>query len=107
MLFINAVEHFEKGKRQNRLRSEDIEKIIDTYKYRREEDRYSRRVSMEEIEENNFNLNISRYDSTAKPEEPIDLSEVNANLRSLEEKIGAARNRHNEFLKELGLPPLI
>ena len=49
VLFINASEHFEKGKRQNQLRDEDIDKIIETYQFRKEEERYSRRMPMEEI----------------------------------------------------------
>jgi type I restriction enzyme M protein len=106
VLFINASEHFEKGKRQNRLRSEDIEKIISAYQYRKEEERYSRRVSMEEIASNEYNLNISRYISTAKPEEEIDLKAVHSELVVLEKKIVDATTKHNEFLKELGLPLL-
>lgn len=104
VLFINASEYFEKGKRQNILREEDIEKIVDTYQYRKEENRYSRRVSMEEIEENAYNLNISRYVSIAKEEEKIDLQAVNEQLIGIEEKINEAREKHNKFLKELGLP---
>ncbi len=65
MLFINAAEHFVKGKRQNQLTSEHLTKIIATYQFRKEEPRYSRRVEMDEIERNDFNLNISRYISTA------------------------------------------
>ena len=103
VLFINASEHFEKGKRQNRLREDDIEKIVETYQYRKEEERYSRRVSMAEIESNNYNLNISRYISTATAEEEIDLTAVHADLLNLEERIVNATNKHNEFLKELGL----
>ena len=106
VLFINASEHFEKDKRQNKLRSEDIKKIVDTYQYRKEEKRYSRRVSMEEIEKNDFNLNISRYVSTALPEVQIDLLEENKKLLALEESIVESTNKHNEFLKELGLPTL-
>jgi len=106
VLFINAAEHFEKGKRQNQLLPEHIDKIIDTYQYRREEPRYSRRVGMEEIEQNDFNLNISRYVSTAEAEEEIDLASIHAELVSLEQKRKAALERHNEFLKELGLPLL-
>jgi type I restriction enzyme M protein len=49
VLFINAAEHFEKGKRQNRLREEDIEKILKTYQFRKEEERYSKRIPMERI----------------------------------------------------------
>lgn len=108
VLFINAAgpEHFEKGKRQNQLRSEDIDKIIKTYQHRKEEPRYSRRVGMEEIERNDFNLNISRYVSTAEAEEDIPLAFVHAELVSLEQKRKAALDNHNAFLKELGLPPL-
>lgn len=106
VLFINASEHFEKGKRQNKLQPEHIEKIVDTYKNRSEEERYSRRVSMEEIEKNDCNLNISRYISTATPEEIIDLQATHSELVDLEKNIINATSKHNEFLKELGLPLL-
>jgi len=106
VLFINAAEHFEKGKRQNRLRPEDIDKILDTYQFRKEEDRYSMRVSMERIEKEGYNLNISRYISTAQAEEEIDLQGVNEELLSLEQNIEKAKDKHNAFLKELGLPSL-
>ncbi len=106
MLFINASEHFEKGKRQNILLPGHIDKIIDTYQHRKEEERYSRRVSMEEIEENGFNLNISRYVSTALPEPQIDLDEVFETLQTLKNKRAVAQEQHNSYLKALGLPPL-
>jgi type I restriction enzyme M protein len=107
VLFINASEYYEKGKRQNQLLEKHIEKIIDTYQYRKADDpRYSKRVSMEEIEKNNYNLNISRYVSTAMDEVVIDLGDVHGQLQTLEGKIAAAKKKHNEFLKELGLPPL-
>ena len=106
VLFINASEHFEKGKRQNRLLPEHIKKIVSTYQHRTKEERYSRRVSMKEIEKNDYNLNISRYVSTAKPEPKVDLKQVNNELITLEDKTIASTNAHNEFLKELGLPPL-
>ncbi len=103
VLFINASEHFEKGKRQNRLWQDDIDKIVETYQFRKEEERYSRRVSMAEIESNGCNLNISRYISTATAEEEIDLKALHADLLNLEERIVNATNKHNEFLTELGL----
>lgn len=105
VLFINASssENFEKGKRQNTLRKEDVTKIVETYQYRKDVERYSRRVSMCEIKENDYNLNISRYVSTAKEEALIDLSEVHKQLAAIDDKIEDARNRHNAFLKELGL----
>lgn len=108
VLFINASsdEHFEKGKRQNNLLSENIKKIIDTYQYRREEDRYSRRVGMAEIEKNDFNLNISRYVSTAEPEKQINLGSVHTKIEAAEELIRKTTQKHNVFLAELGLPPL-
>lgn len=104
VLIINASEYFEKGKRQNTLLPEHIDKIIETYQYRREDDKkYSRRVSMEEIEKNGYNLNISRYVSTAPEEEIVDLEEVRQELEKIENEIKNAKDRHNEFLKELGL----
>ena len=106
VLFINASEHFEKIKRQNALRPEDIDKIVDTYQYRKEEERYSRRVSMEEIEKNDFNLNISRYVSTAEPESAIDLAAVHAQLGDIEKRIFESAKKHNQYLEELGLPPV-
>jgi type I restriction enzyme M protein len=106
VLIINASEHFEKGKRQNYLNPEHIEKIVDTYQHRKEEKRYSRRVEMEEIEENDYNLNISRYVSTAKPEPRIDLSATHKQLVEIEKEIRESTAKHNEFLEELGLSPL-
>jgi type I restriction enzyme M protein len=106
VLFINAAEHFEKGKRQNHLLDTHIDKIVDTYQYRNEIERYSRRVSMAEIEKNDYNLNISRYISTAVAEKEIKLDEVNTSLVDIEKKILEAKNRHNAFLRELGLHDL-
>jgi len=106
VLFINAAEHFVKGKRQNQLSEEHIAKIIDTYKNRTEAPRYSRRVEMAEIEKNDFNLNISRYISTAVGEAEIDLQATNAELVEIETAINTATGKHNDFLKELGLPLL-
>ena len=103
VLFINAVDYFEKGKRQNNLLPENIDKIVETYKDRKEEIRYSRRVSMDEIIKNEFNLNISRYVSTSLDEEIIDLKEVNKKLVDLDKDITKARETHNKYLKELGV----
>jgi type I restriction enzyme M protein len=106
VLFINASEHFEKGKRQNRLRDEDIDKIVETYQFRKEEERYSKRIQMERIKEEGYNLNISRYISTAIAESEIDLAATHGNLEIIENTIQKATIKHNEFLEELGLPPL-
>ena len=106
VLFINASELFEKGKRQNRLNKDHIRKIVDTYRYREEEDRYSRRVQLEEIRANDYNLNVSRYISTAIPDKKIDLIEEQGKLVNIENDISKAKEIHNNFLKELGLPTL-
>lgn len=106
VLFINAAEHFAKGKRQNQLTDDHIGKIVDTYKFRREEDRYSKRVSMERIAEEGYNLNISRYISTAEQEPEIDLSGTHETLVELDKQTREATAKHNAFLQELGLPLL-
>jgi type I restriction enzyme M protein len=106
ILFINASEYFEKGKRQNQLTDDHIAKIIETYQYRKEEERYSRRVEMRKIVANAYNLNISRYVSTAQHEPEIDLAATHCELIEIEKSIQRATAKHNGFLKELGLSPL-
>lgn len=107
VLIINASEYFEKGKRQNTLLPMHIDKIIDVYQYRKEDDKkYSRRISMEEIEKNGYNLNISRYVSNAPEEEVVNIEKVRQELEKIEEEIKEAKKKHNVFLKELGLKEL-
>lgn len=104
VLFINASEQYKPGKRQNYLGKTHIDRIVETYQFRPEHiERYARRVSMEEIEKNGYNLNISRYVSTSEDEVQIDLKEVNKKLTSINESIKTNTDKHNEFLKELGL----
>lgn len=111
VLFINAAEHYKSGKRQNTLREgengepNDIKKIVETYQFRPGHiERYARRVSIEEIEKNGYNLNISRYVSTSEDELQIDLKKVNKKLASINDSIKSNTEKHNKFLKELGLP---
>ena len=108
ILFINASseENYEKSTRQNRLRDVDVEKIVEVYKYRREEESYSRCVSMKEIERSEYNLNISRYVSTSKPEPKIDILEVDKELAAAEHTGYLTMIRSNLFLEELGLPKM-
>jgi type I restriction enzyme M protein len=61
---------------------------------------------MERIAKEGYNLNISRYISTAVAEEEIVLKGTHADLVSIEKDINTAVLKHNEFLKELGLPTL-
>lgn len=108
ILFINASseEHYEKGKRQNNLRPEDVNDIVKVYKSRQTISRYSREVSLSEIKDNGYNLNITRYVNLSKDEEKVDLAEVHKRLEEIEKDIIKARDEHNAFLAELGLPPL-
>ena len=108
ILFINASseEHYEKGKRQNYLREEDVDDIIKAYKSRATISRYAREVSLKEIKENGYNLNITRYVNLSKDEEIIDLKKVSEQLDEIEKEIIKARDLHNSFLEELGLPKL-
>lgn len=97
-----------KGKRQNQLTEEHISRIVETYQQRpkKEVPRYARRVSMKEIAENDCNLNISKYVSTAQDEAVIDPEAVHAQLVEIEGTIRKATAKHNDFLRELGLPVL-
>jgi type I restriction enzyme M protein len=108
VLFINAAEDFAKGKRQNQLSDEHVGRIVETYQQRPEQpvERYARRVPMQEIIDNDYNLNISRYVTTAETEREVDIGRVHAELEAIELQIAAAKKRHNAFLMELGLPPL-
>lgn len=106
VLFINAAEHFVKGKRQNQLTDENIAKIIATYQFRTEDDRYSKRIGMDRIAKEGYNLNISRYISTAEQGVAIDLAATHRSLVEIEKRLRNSTAKHNGFLKELGLPPL-
>ena len=103
VLFINAAELYEKGKKQNVLTEEHIDKIVETYRTRAEEERFSRRVSLKEIKENDFNLNITRYVSLEQEEVQINLEKNHELLTSIDEKIAKSKEKLNAFLKELGL----
>lgn len=103
VLFINAAEHYSKDKKQNTLLPEHIDKIVETYRDRKEEDRYSRRVSLREIVDNDYNLNITRYVSLAQEEAPVNLSENHGKLVEIEKSLAESRAQFNSYLKELGL----
>jgi type I restriction enzyme M protein len=103
VLFIDASKHFEKVKNQNVLREEDIEKIIDTYTSRKEEDKYSYKASLQEIKENDYNLNIPRYVDTFEEEEVIDLHRVSDDLKALEDDMKATNETIATFCRELNI----
>ena len=104
---MRRAEHFEKGRRQNYLTDEHIEKIIAAYQQRPTNiERYARRVEIDEIRANDCNLNMSRYVSTAQQEVAVDLPGTHEELVEIEKQIREATAKHNALLKELGLSPL-
>ena len=103
ILFIDASKGFEKVKNQNKLRPEDIEKIVNTYANREEIEKYSHKASLEEIEENDFNLNIPRYVDTFEEEEPIDLDEVVDELDRIDLEMEKVDVEIKKYCDELGI----
>lgn len=103
ILFIDASNEFEKGKNQNRLTNENINKIIKTYQDRVDVDKYAHVAPFEEIKENEYNLNIPRYVDTFEEEQAIDLDEVNKLLEQDKKEIAALETEINEQLRILGI----
>lgn len=103
VLFIDASREFEKVKTQNKLRYEHIEKIVNTYRERKEIDKYSHCATLDEIRENDYNLNIPRYVDTFEEEAPIDIKQVMADIKSLEAQRADLDAQIDGYLKELGL----
>jgi type I restriction enzyme M protein len=102
VLFIEASREFKEGSAQNYLREEDVKKIAAAFKAFKDVDKYARVVGLEEIEKNDFNLNISRYVETAEAAERVEVAHALQKLRELEKKRGEAEARMNAYLKELG-----
>ncbi|MPX98134.1 type I restriction-modification system subunit M [Salinivibrio sp. VYel6] len=102
VLFIDASREFQPGKNQNQLSDDNIAKVVDTYKQRDTRDKYSYVASLEEIQENDFNLNIPRYVDTFEEEEEIDLMAVQAERKEIEAEIAKLNEQMDGYLKELG-----
>ena len=105
VLFIDASgeEHYEKGKNQNLLREQDIERIVETYEKRETIDKYSYVATLDEIKENDYNLNIPRYVDTFEEEEPVDMEAVKENIVNIKKEIQEVEAQMEKYLKELGL----
>ena len=103
ILFIDASKDFIKGKNQNSLSEEAIEKIVQTYVDRQDIEKYAHAASPEEVRENDYNLNIPRYVDTFEEEEEIDLVEVNRQLAEDNKEIAAREAEIAEQLKVLGV----
>ncbi|MFZ1699749.1 MAG: type I restriction-modification system subunit M [Pyrinomonadaceae bacterium] len=110
VLFIDASQHFESVKTQNRLRESDIDRIVDSYRKFNAgelsagvvEDKYSYVATIEEIEENDFNLNIPRYVDTFEEEAEIDIALVQKEIELLEAELNNVQLDLEKYLKELG-----
>jgi len=102
VLFIDASREFKVGKNQNQLSDENIAKAVDTYKQRDTRDKYSYLATLDEIRENDFNLNISRYVDTFEEEEEIDLMVVQAERKEIEARIAKLNEQMDGYLRELG-----
>ena len=103
ILFIDASKEFEKVKTQNKLRQEHIDKIVSTYRERKEIEKYSHCASLQEIKDNDYNLNIPRYVDTFEEEEEIDIKAVMSEIKELEAKRAELDAQIDVYLKELGI----
>ena len=111
VLFIDSSKHYDSGKNRNRLREKDVKKIVDTYKKFNEgsletgvaEEKYSYVAPFEEIEENEFNLNIPRYVDTFEEEPEINIESVQGKINDLESDLAKVKKELNQYLKQLGI----
>lgn len=101
VLFIDASKEFTKGKNQNKLTKENIDKIVNTYKKREDIEKYAHVASFDEIKENDFNLNIPRYVDAFEEEEPIDIVDLSNEIVSLNEEIAQSEKEFLKLLDEL------
>lgn len=106
VLFIDASNNFKKEKNKNILMQEHVDKIIETYKERKETDKYSHVATLKEIKDNDYNLNIPRYVDTFEEEEQIDLEQVRLNLNNTDKEIEDITKEINQYLQELGEPEI-
>jgi len=103
VLFIDASQYYEKVKTQNKLRPEDVDRIVSTYRERSEQEKYSHVADMDELKSNGYNLNIPRYVDTFEAEEAVDLSAVAKELHALEQGMKATDAELAGYCKELGI----
>ena len=103
VLFIDASQHFDKVKTQNVLREDHINKIIETYRGRLEENKYSKRASLQLIADNDYNLNIPRYVDTFEAEESIDINAIANEIKDLDVNIAETNKILADFCKQLNI----
>ncbi len=104
VLFIDASREFDKDKNQNSISEEEhIPKILKTYRERKEVEKYAHVATLEEIQENDYNLNIPRYVDTFEEEEPVDLEATKQNIAKIESELSKVKKQMQGYLEELGL----
>ena len=106
ILFIDGSNDFVKDGNKNKLRDEDIEKIVSTFDAFEDVEKYATVVDVETIKENDCNLNISRYVDTTEEEEQVDIQKVLGEIAELEKKEADTKDKLNGYLKELGFDVL-
>ena len=103
IVFIDASKEYDKGKNQNNLRNEDINKIVEAYNNRKEIEKYCHIANFEEIKENDFNLNIPRYVDTFEEEEKVNMYEIMKEIDSLENELVGIKQVINDYLNKLNI----
>lgn len=102
VLFIDASNGFVKDGNKNRLREEDITKIIEVFDTFEDKEKYARVVDLDTIKDNDYNLNISRYVDTTEEEEQVDIPTVIQEIKELTQREQETQNKLNAYLQELG-----
>lgn len=101
VLFIDASQMFDKGKKQNSMNDEHINSVMELYKNRETVEKQSYLASFEDIEKNDFNLNIPRYVDNFEEEEEIDLNEILSDMAKTDEELDKVQGEFVSLLKEL------
>jgi type I restriction enzyme M protein len=103
VIFIDASREFSQGSNQNKLRDEDVEKIVTTYKAWQDVAKYAAVVKREQIVENDFNLNIPRYVETSEDVEEMDITAIHREIKQIDTQLSHVTSRINLYLQELNL----
>ncbi len=101
IFFLYGANDYLERKKQNKLRKEDIDKIVSSYKKYKTVDKYSRPVPLSEIQENNYNLSITRYIDVTKEEDKVDIQQTIDELKELKKKYSKVEDKVMNYLKEL------
>ena len=101
VLFIDASKKFNKGKKQNEMLDEHIDEVMNLYTKRKTVEKEAFLASFEDIEKNDFNLNIPRYVDTFEEKEPIDLNMLLTDMKKTDEEIEKVEGEFLSLMKQL------